>query len=107
MTKKDVQEMRCIAGVAVGTTGMSGKEKLKLVVAFAMVLHKLPATFGLISFLIACRWPLPRLAIAVFAESRSLFQKAGLGEGFVIGSCREQDSCACQWDRASLQSNCQ
>lgn len=61
-------------GVAVGTTGMSDREELKLVVAFAMVLHKLPATFGLVSFLIACRWPLPRVrrALVVFAASAPL-----------------------------------
>merc|ERR1712130_296636 len=61
-------------GVAVGTTGMSDKEDLKLVVAFAMVLHKLPATFGLISFLIACRWPLGRVrrALVIFAASAPL-----------------------------------
>jgi zinc transporter ZupT len=64
--------------VAVGTTGMSGKEELKLVVAIAMMLHKLPATFGLVSFLIACRWPLPRVrrALLVFAASAPLMALA-------------------------------
>ena len=59
------------AGVAVGTTGISDKEELKLVVAFAMVLHKLPATFGLVSFLMASKWPRPRIRAALLAFAAS------------------------------------
>lgn len=59
------------AGLAVGTTGISDKEDLKLVVAFAMVLHKLPATFGLVTFLLASKWPTARVrrALLIFAAS--------------------------------------
>lgn len=65
-------------GVAVGTTGMSDKEDLKLVVAFAMVLHKLPATFGLVTFLLASKWPRPKVrrALIIFAASAPLMALA-------------------------------
>ena len=67
-----------LAGVAVGTTGMSDKEDLKIVVAFAMVLHKLPATFGLVTFLLASKWPplKVRRALFVFAASAPLMALA-------------------------------
>lgn len=59
------------SGVAVGTTGVSDKEELKIVVAFAMVLHKVPATFGLVSFLMASRWPVWRIQAALLGFSAS------------------------------------
>ena len=57
---------------------MSDKEDLKLVVAFAMVLHKLPATFGLVTFLLASKWPRSqvRRALLVFAASAPLMALA-------------------------------
>ena len=39
-----------------GSIGVSDKAELKIVVAFAMILHKLPATFGLVTFLVSCKW---------------------------------------------------
>ena len=74
--------MHC-AGVAVGTTGISDREELKLVVAFAMVLHKLPATFGLVSFLIACHWPLPR-CVAFWVGSCTVLQGKHFSPTFVV-----------------------
>ena len=66
---------RCLnespAGVAVGTTGISDKEDLKLIVAFAMVLHKLPATFGLVTFLMASKWSAQSTRQALFAFTAS------------------------------------
>ena len=59
------------AGVAVGTTGISDKEELKLIVAFAMVLHKLPATFGLVTFLMASKWSAQSTGRALFAFAAS------------------------------------
>ena len=59
------------AGVAVGTTGISDKEGLKLIVAFAMVLHKLPATFGLVTFLMASKWTAQSTRRALFAFAAS------------------------------------
>lgn len=61
-------------GVAVGTTGVSDKQQLKLVVAFAMILHKVPATFGMVTFLLAAKWPRSRIkgALLIFAASAPL-----------------------------------
>ena len=44
-----------VDGVAMGTSSFSDQDSLKWIVFFAIMLHKMPAAFGLVTFLGAAR----------------------------------------------------
>ena len=44
-------------GLVIGSAAATGQQELSLVVAFAMIAHKVPASFSLSMFLFSIKWP--------------------------------------------------
>lgn len=44
-------------GMVIGSVASTGEQDINAVVAFAMIAHKIPASFSLSSFLVALKWP--------------------------------------------------
>mmetsp|Transcript_9443 Transcript_9443/g.28714 ORF Transcript_9443/g.28714 Transcript_9443/m.28714 type:complete len:331 (-) Transcript_9443:146-1138(-) len=44
-------------GLVIGSAAATGQQELSLVVAFAMIAHKVPASFSLSTFLFSIKWP--------------------------------------------------
>ncbi|QDZ25738.1 hypothetical protein HOP50_18g82790 [Chloropicon primus] len=44
-------------GLVMGSVAATGQQEMNIVVAFAMIAHKVPASFSLATFLVALKWP--------------------------------------------------
>lgn len=58
-------------GLVIGTSAASGRHEISAIVAMAMIAHKIPASFGLGSYLLALGWNARMVAkaIALFAAA--------------------------------------
>ncbi|KAL4437122.1 hypothetical protein ABPG75_004261 [Micractinium tetrahymenae] len=61
----------CADGLAMGAAFLSGNARLTVIIAAAMVLHKVPMAFGLGTYLLACHWGWQRAqrTLALFAAA--------------------------------------
>mmetsp|Transcript_14994 Transcript_14994/g.29010 ORF Transcript_14994/g.29010 Transcript_14994/m.29010 type:complete len:351 (+) Transcript_14994:98-1150(+) len=61
-------------GLVVGSVAATGQQKISIVVAAAMIAHKIPASFALSSYFVSLNWPLGKIvrSVGIFSASSPL-----------------------------------